>query len=90
MQGSTAVQQAAADLLAFLCSRSSGMSEQLVQAGGLAVLQQLLPDPPIWHDTAAGDIVGEAQQPVEEPATAAGRQPTTSRVRHTLMPHKCK
>lgn len=40
------MQLAAAGLLALLCSQSSSVSQQVMESGGLAALQALLPEPP--------------------------------------------
>lgn len=82
-----ALQQAAADLLSFLCFKSSAISEQLVQAGGLTFLQQLLPEAPAWQDPAL--LAGEAaavQQSISASGAAAPEKLVASKVSATSLP----
>lgn len=83
MQGasaSTAVQQAAAELLAFLCGKSSSMSDALTQAGGLSALQQLLPEPPSWQLPATAEAAA-----VDGAAVAAASKQMQNMVRVTAV-----
>jgi hypothetical protein len=87
LQGSVeavTVQLAAADLLAILCSQSSSMSQHIIESGGLAVLQALLPEPPPPPPTAEELAACAASSATAESASEEGakslHKPAASKV----------